>query len=390
MSDGMRASELSEAPKKPDEIQEKPEVQAEVREAAADIEQAALKPEEKVEAGRDFKESEDLKSAFKTAVDAVPDRSEEVSATPITLPKEDPDGIPDPASEVSATPITLPKEDPDGIPDPASEVSATPITLPKEDPDGIPNSTSEVSATPITLPKEDPDGINDPQAEVSATPITLPKEDPDGVPSVSSQVVTDQVSLDGKGDDTPDMVLVDSDGNTDEPQIDWGQNDIEQAGDLRQPSKDGDGPGSEMRDANRTGAEGYRGEMDTPGIDLPDGAEIPDMMDGKGGGMEPGELGGPDVGRDQMGEAAGLAGAAAPGADGRISADDENKTPPPPPPPAEDDSDPDAGTTSSDSGDDAGKGKGESAGKGTERGKKIATVKLNDGVIMETFDIMDA
>ncbi len=201
------------------------------------------------------------------------------------------------------------------------------------------------------------------------------------MPSVSSQVVTDQVSLDGKGDDTPDMVLVDSDGNTDEPQIDWGQNDIEQAGDLRQPSKDGDGPGSEMRDANRTGAEGYRGEMDTPGIDLPDGAEIPDMMDGKGGGMEPGELGGPDVGRDQMGEAAGLAGAAAPGADGRISADDENKTPPPPPPPAEDDSDPDAGTTSSDSGDDAGKGKGESAGKGTERGKKIATVKLTTGLL---------
>ena len=83
---------------------------------------------------------------------------DEISATPITLPKEDPDGVPGSAGEVSATPITLPKEDPDGIPDSRGEVSATPITLPKEDPDGVPDSTAEVSATPITLPGQAREG----------------------------------------------------------------------------------------------------------------------------------------------------------------------------------------------------------------------------------------
>ncbi len=293
MSDGISASELNEAPKKSEEIKEKPEAQPELREAAEAVEKATLKPEEKVEAEGDFKESEDLEAAFTTAVDAVPARSEEISATPITLPKEDPDGVRNPAKEVETESVesqarVLPiagSSEPApvmgdlgelGGPDARNEVSATPITLPKEDPDGIPDPASEVSATPITLPKEDPDGIPDPASEVSATPITLPKEDPDGIQTAASASAADQVNLDGKGGDDPELVLVDADGESDEPQIDWGDETYDQAGDIRQPSQDGGGPGS--RNVGREPGPRVEGQVwetwHAAGIDLPAGQEL--------------------------------------------------------------------------------------------------------------------
>ena len=70
------------------------------------------------------------------------------------------------SEEISATPITLPGQEREGGQDgrPGSGMEATPINLP--------NPQDEVSATPIPLP--------DPQDEISATPITLPGQGKEG------------------------------------------------------------------------------------------------------------------------------------------------------------------------------------------------------------------
>jgi len=216
-----------------DEVREEPKDGSEVAER---INEAALKPEEAVERGGDFQQAESVEAAFNASLDAVQGRSEEVSATPITLPKEDPDGVPDPASEVSATPITLPKEDPDGVPDPASEVSATPITLPKEDPDGVPKAIEDTGSQPIESRARDVPvagtgepapvmgdlsalGGPDSEGEASATPITLPKEDPDEAPRSSEEISATPIPLPGPGDEvsaTP-IPLPDPEGEVDEP-----------------------------------------------------------------------------------------------------------------------------------------------------------------------------
>ena len=120
-------------------------------------------------------------------------------------------------------------------------------------------------------------------------------------------------------------MLVDADGESDEPQIDWGDETYDQAGDIRQPSRDGGGPGDEMWGANQGESVGQVGDVAAEGIELPEGGAVPDLMDGHGG-MEPGDLGGPDIGLDQMGELGNLAGAAAFGADGRIGEDLESGT----------------------------------------------------------------
>jgi len=76
MSDGINPSELSETPRRTDEVKETAEIKQEVQEAAVSLEKATLKPEEKVEAEREIKESEDLEKEAKAAVDAVPEASE--------------------------------------------------------------------------------------------------------------------------------------------------------------------------------------------------------------------------------------------------------------------------------------------------------------------------
>lgn len=98
MTDGTRSSDLNETPQKPEEVKEVVEKQPEVKEAAEAVEKATLKPEEKVEAERDVRESEEIDTALRTAMESSPQQSEEVSATPITLPKED--GGPKPADRV--------------------------------------------------------------------------------------------------------------------------------------------------------------------------------------------------------------------------------------------------------------------------------------------------
>ena len=142
-------------------------------------------PQVVVERERPVEESEKIEREVVEAVEAAADGG------PKTKDREE---IPSTGEEVSTLPVPLP-----GQPDrPAEEISATPITLPKEDPDGIKAGSDEISATPITLPKEDPDGIKAGSDEVSATPITLPKEDPDGIKAGSDEVSTTQRAEDGE------------------------------------------------------------------------------------------------------------------------------------------------------------------------------------------------
>ena len=250
---------------------------------------------------------------------------EQVSATPITLPKEDPDGVPDPASEVSATPITLPKEDPDGIPEGASEGSATPIPLPGEES----NPADEISATPIPLPGEE----SNPAEQVSATPITLPKEDPDGI-SEPQQVevaapspgdgretaasTAPELDLDGKGEGEPSVEIVGPDGEPVGSTFDDGQGGMEQPGDIRQPSKDG-GMADPLGDANRTEAEGQMGVVDTEGIDPIEGASVPDSLSSKASSSILDDVKSPDSGQNQESELGELQDATEFGADPSVS-----------------------------------------------------------------------
>ena len=159
---------------------------------------------------------EDLKEAAEAAADGgrvtedggevAVRSSEEISATPITLPKEDPDGIKAGSDQVSATPITLPKEDPDGIKAGTDQVSATPITLPKEDPDGIKTGADEIAATPITLPGP---ALENPDLVQPDAPSPEWEEDPPRPPQGTMEDVGPKTEIRDQAALSPDDVKLD-------------------------------------------------------------------------------------------------------------------------------------------------------------------------------------
>ena len=178
--------------------------------------------------------------------------------------------------------------------------------------------TDEVSTTPVTLSKE----IGETLSEGEEASITIAKaaesvEEP-GAGDVSEQ-------LDGLGDDSradDGLVMRDPDGSDGSPEIDYGGLENTESSDLSKPTDISDAYGPDgMRGANQGEGVGYLGDMmgdpTGSGIEIPGGdVEIPGM-DPHGGGGEMVDPGLPGI--DQEGEMAGLAGMAAPGADGRIS-----------------------------------------------------------------------
>jgi hypothetical protein len=200
------------------EVQENVE-SAEVQEEVAQLEQATFEPEAVVELDKSHQDAEVVEAAFTETMQAAEaPASEEVSATPITLPDELPDAdkpelIPEndvsPGAEVMIDTVPLPEKPADRVaiidtndgPRSASEeISATPITLPGQGKEGgveatpinLPNPQDEVSATPITLPGQGKEG------GVGATPINLPNP----VEDVSADLrSSEEASLDGKGGD---------------------------------------------------------------------------------------------------------------------------------------------------------------------------------------------
>ncbi len=467
------------------EIAESPEVQ----EGAAQLEQATFEPEAAVELDNSHQEAEVVEAAFTETMQAVetsnakdaelipendnapgeevmidtfplPEKpsdrvaiidfndsprdavannlrtaSDEVSATPITLPGQAREGgqggrpgggveatpinLPNPQDEISATPITLPGQAreieqqmdsvsiidtndgpriaPDGMDDVAiidsndgprrtvdnnlhaasEEISATPITLPGQEREGGQGGRpgGGVEATPINLPN--------PQDEISATPITLPGQ---GIDEVSATPITlpgqgKEASLDGKGDDrvaigtwpTPerkldDIAIIDSnDGprlGDDRVKIDTvplpedgldgvaiidtndgprsAVDDGPRLGDDRVmidtvplPEDDLDGVAiidsndnprtpldDRLRDDLRMAEQGYMGEVTTPkGGEIPE-TGVGDPLGGITGALDgsPGEVDDPFDSIPEWGETAdgqSLADAAAPGADTR-------------------------------------------------------------------------
>ena len=229
------------------EVQESVE-SPEVQEEAAQLEQATFEPEAVVELDTSHQDAEIVEAAFTetmqtaeapaskvarpapsgdgtTAIidtnDSPRAASEEVSATPITIPEE----LPPTQDEVSATPITLPGQAREGGQGgrPGSGVEATPINLP--------NQQDEVSATPITLPGQAREGgqggrpggsveatpinLPNPQDEVSATPIPLPTDPPveiidsnDHPRSASDEISATPITLPGQAREGGDPAAI--------------------------------------------------------------------------------------------------------------------------------------------------------------------------------------
>jgi len=291
MTDGTRSSDLNETPQKSEEVKVTIEKQPEVKEAAEAVEKATLKPEEKVETERPIKESEELEAAMKAAMEE-PKPAEVAGAT------EDGGRRTEGAAQAAAEEGQETGDRVEAVKQTASSEGAAPRTAESVAP------SAEDLAEAVAQRSE-------PEVEMAAESAPPSRE-----AAEAADRTAPAVSLDGLGDDEPGMVIVGPDGEPVGDKFDDGQG-IEQPGDIRQPSKDG-GMADPLGDANRTEAEGQMGVVDAEGIDPIEGAGVPDIMDGRDG-MEPGDLeGGPDIGLDQAGEMAGLAGAAAGGADSRL------------------------------------------------------------------------
>jgi len=193
------------------------------------------------------------------------------------------------------------------------EVSATPITLPKEDPDGI-NDTKEADQKAAgevqSVAAEAVKDSDQPTMERAAAE-TAPETST--ARTVESQKLPEDMVVE-RDSDEPKLVIRDADGDDGGLKMDEG---LDQVTDFKEPNQVtgqyGDEGDPAKGDVSYQGdpAHAAEGILEIPGMDK----DLMGVMTGKGGGKEV-DAGLP--GMDQDGERGDLADAAAPGGDANV------------------------------------------------------------------------